>query len=181
MQMQLERHGDRRLESPQRAAFAFSRATMHDVDRFETAGGDPLDRMLEHHEIPKDLMTLGMTVADLGQLAIYTSQLKLIGGHLEPPAFVTIRDVPPDTLPSFVLQRRLSAIQRDAVRVSGSDLGDGHIAPLTLYVDGLEVDKRTCEFLKQIQRADESLAALMQPFFRSTDYGGIPDRFAPVP
>lgn len=68
-------------------------------------------------------------------------------------------------------------VQRKAERVSGSDLGDGHIAMLTFYADAVEVDKRTREFLSQVRRADPTLGSLMCTFFSSSDYAEIPNRF----
>jgi hypothetical protein len=179
MREQLERHGDRRLES-ERATIAFLKSVMRDMQLFEQMGGDPIQRLLEHHDVPKDLVNLDMTAAEIGDLAVYIKQLKLLSSGLWPPIRVTVRDVPLNSLPSYVLEHKLAAIQRQATRVSGSDVGDGHIAPLTLYADGVEVDKRTCEFLSQVQRANGGLAKLMQPFFRSPDYAEIPDRVAPT-
>jgi hypothetical protein len=175
LKAQLERHGDRRLESGQ-AAIAFSNSMIRDVQRFEEQGGDLIVRILEHYDVPRELVTPDMTVLDVGALAAYIAQLKLFCRAMRPPVTVSVRDVPPDALPSYVVEHRLAAIQRQAARVSGSDFGDGHIAPLTLYADGVEVDKRTCEYLTRVQRADGRLKALMHPFFRSADYAEMPGR-----
>jgi hypothetical protein len=88
-----------------------------------------------------------------------------------------MRDVPPDSLPSYVLQQKLASVQQKADRVSGSDLGDRYLAPLALYADAVEVDKRTLEFLRQVTRAEPRLASLTTRFFRSSDYLEVAERF----
>lgn len=176
MKAQLEQHGDRRLTDAQQTALAFATGTMRRVESFEFAGCDPIHRLLDHFGVPEDILTDNMTVDDLGDLAVYIQQLHLISEDLRPCASVTVHDVPLETLPFYVLQQRLAKVQRKAQRVSGSDLGDSHIAPLVLYADGVEVDKRTFEYLSQVKRACPSLASLMGHFFRSVDYAEIPER-----
>lgn len=176
MKVQLEQHGDRRLEDPHEAAAAFANGTLNDADLFEAAGGDPTERMLEYRGVPQDLVTDDMTVGEIGELAVYIRQLTLLSKDLHPRAVVTVHDVPPETLPSYVIEHRLAKTQRKATRVSGSDLGDGDIAPLVLYADGVEVDKRTYEYLTQVQRICPAIGGLIGHFFRSTDYAEIPDR-----
>lgn len=176
MRKQLECHGDPRLERPHEVAADFATRRLDDLGRFEAGDGDPIQLMLEYHGVPADLVTDDMTVGDVGALAVYSKQLNLLSEGLRPRAPVSLRNIPANTLPSYVLERRLAAVQRKAFRVSGSDLGDGHIAPLVLYADGVEADKRTCEYLTQVQRACPAIAGLMGHFFRSTDYAEIPDR-----
>jgi hypothetical protein len=176
MKAQLEQHGDRRLEDPQEAAATFANDTFDRIELFEAAGGDPIQRLLESRGVPTGLVTDTMTVADIGQLAVYIKQLAILSKVLQPRVTVTIHDVPPETLPSYVIERRLAAAQLNAARVSGSDLGDGQIAPLVLYADGVEVDKRTCEYLTQVKRNCPAVAGLMGHFFRSGDYSEIPER-----
>jgi len=175
MKTQLQRHGDQRLENPEDVAASFAIDTLRDVQTIEDAGGDFLQKMLEFQGVPEDLVSDGMTVEDIGRLAVYTTQLSSFSKGLYPRAAVTVHDVPPETLPSYVLEHRLARIQRRAERVSGSDFGDVHIAPLTLYADGVEVDKRTHEYLTQLKRACPEMAGLIRPFFRSKDYADIPD------
>lgn len=176
MKKQLEQHGDKRLDAPREAAIDFANNMLKDVQKFEAEGGDPIQRMFEFFGIPQNLVTDEMTVEDIGQLAVYIEQLNLIGKNLVPQTTVTVQDAPIDTLPSYVLQQRLAKVQGKAVRVSGSDFGDSYIAPLILYADSVEVDKRTHEYLNQVQRSCPSIGSLMGHFFRSVDYVEILDR-----
>lgn len=175
MKKQLDQHGDKRLEATDLAAFDFANNMIKDIQKFEAAGGDPIQRMFEYYGIPQDLVTDEMSVEDIGQLAVYVKQLNLISKKIHPQTKVTVQEVPIDTLPSYVLQQRLAKIQEKAARVSGSDFGDGYIVPLILYADSVEVDKRTYEYLNQVQRSCPAIGSLMGHFFRSIDYAKIPD------
>lgn len=178
MQIQMDRHGDKRFNQTREAANVFASSTLKRIEAIDTDDGDTIQRLLELQNIPKELVKPEMTIGDLGELAIYARQLRLLSENLNPAVNnISMNDVPLDTLPSYVVERKLRSIQQKADRVSGSDFGDGHIAPLIFYADGVEVDKRTCEFLGQIKRDDSILAGLMSPFIRSTDYIQILDQF----
>lgn len=180
MNSQLKQHGDKRLINSRQAAAAFAGDTLNRIDQMETPDGDILDRILEYYGVPHDLVEDHMTVGDIGQLAVYIERLSVLSKDLCPRAIVTVHEVPPDTLPSYVIERGLRKIQRKADRVRGSDLGDSDIAPLVLYADGVEVDKRTHHYLKQVQRACSGISSLMGYFFRSSDYADIPDLLSNV-
>jgi hypothetical protein len=176
MKRQLDQHGDKRLQATDATAIDFAKNMIQDIQQFEAAGGDPIQRMFEYYGIPQNLVTDDMSVEDIGQLAVYVKQLNLISKKLHPQTTVTIQDIPIDTLPSYVLQQKLAKLQEKAVRVSGSDFGDSYIAPLILYADSVEVDKRTHEYLSQVQRSCPAIGSLMGHYFRSSDYTKIPGR-----
>lgn len=173
MQKQLEYHGDRRFDCSYDASIDLANKTRQNIKDMDMMNGDIKQKLLEYQGIPKEFVTPGMTIAELGQLAVYAKRLKMISENLRPSIKLSMRDVPQNALPSYVLERNLASIQRKADRVSGSDFGDRLIAPLVFYTDGIEVDKRTYEFLNQVRRDDPKLAPLMGRFFRSSDYSQI--------
>lgn len=177
MKRQLERHGDRRLRGVDAIASDFAGSTLKDMLEINELGGDFTRRILEFNGIPQELVGPETTVSEVGELAIYANRLKMLGQNLNPPLHVDMLDVPPESLPSYVVERRLSSRQDKTDRVSGSDLGDSFLAPLVLYGDGVEVDKRTYHHLEAIRRADTKLADVMHPFFRSPDYLEILQHF----
>jgi len=177
MERQLHRHGDKRLDHAGKIASGFANNTLKRIQAIDALGGNPIQRLLETAGVPVELVGPETTVDEIGELAVYAQRLKSLGDKLNPPRDVHVRDIPPDTLPSYAVERRLALLQNKADRISGSDLGDSYIAPLVLYADGIEVDKRTLHHLKSIRRADPSLANLMKPFFRSSDYLDVPQHF----
>jgi hypothetical protein len=176
-QRQLDNHGDNRLFYSREIAVDFANSTLQDVKAMDQMGGDLVQRILEWAGVPEQCVSPKMTIAEVGELGVYAKRLKSISGSLRPSIELTMRDVPRETLPSYVLERKLFSIQNKAKRVRGSDLGDRHIAPLVLYADGVEVDKRTREFLNQVRQQEPQLGSLMGLFFTSSDYSRIPELF----
>jgi hypothetical protein len=178
LRRQLLQHGDRRLRGADQIAARSAQDVLNDMDAIEARGADPLDGVYEYHGVPPELLHPDITVEEIGEIAVYVKQLSIICEKLNPHRAVTIREIQPRTLPSRALEQRLVDIQRKAPRVSGSDLGDSHVAPLVLYADGVEVDKRTHEYLTQIKRSDAELSEFIGLFFKSGDYADVPDHFA---
>jgi len=171
---QLVTHGDARLPAKEQVAMDFSLRTFTRILDIDPATADPVQALIERAGVPAELVGPHTTVDELGELAIYVQQLRLIGDHLRPRRKLSPVDVPITALPAYVLERRLCARQQRAEHVSGSDLGDGHMAALVLYADAVQVDKRTHHHLEQLQREDRALGDLMSPFFKASDYSQIP-------
>jgi hypothetical protein len=155
----------------------FAENTIRQVETFEAAGGDPIQQMLKDYGVPTELLRPEMTIGELGELAVYIKQLQLISEDLRPSVQVTVRDVPPETLPSYEVQHRLSRLQKLAPRVSGSDHGDGYLAMLVLYADAVEVDKRTFEYLQQVLRGNSGMKSLVGQLYRASDYSNLESQF----
>jgi hypothetical protein len=166
---QLEQHGDRRLDAKS-AANSFAQQTLHRIQAIDALDSDGLSRLLESTQVPSELLTDELTIAELGKLCIYAAQLETISSELRPFVRLNAATVPLNALPSYVLSRRLVSSQHRAERVSGSDFGDSSLAPLVLYADAIDVDKRTFEYLRQIKKTPSQISDLMQKFFRLSDY-----------
>jgi hypothetical protein len=175
MKKELDRHGDERLGNSEEVARAHVDKAVRDIDAMEQAGVDSLPDILAHENIPAECISPTMTLGDVCELVEWAQLLAVLSQELQPPAYVTMRDVAIDTLPSYALVRKLGAIQRRAERVSASDLGDARLAALVLYADAVGVDKRTREFLNQLRREDAGLGSLMGQVFCAPDYGRLPE------
>jgi len=171
MKTQLDEHGDGRLQDTKKIANDFANEIADAWQEIRARGGDWIQEIHKYFGVPPDLLNPEMSVGEIGELAIYVNQLKSLAAKLNPSAQVRVADVPIDSLPSRVLERKLAFLQGKAERVSGSDIGDSHIAPLIFYSDGVQVDKRTRGHLESIRRADDKIAELAHLFFPSpSDY-----------
>jgi hypothetical protein len=177
MRRQLQMHGDKRLEDPQGVAMAFADRARRHVDAIDAAEEDLLVQTVRLHRIPPNLVDPEMTVGEFGKLVEYAQQLTILQESMQPKVVVTMNDIPPKALPSYVLSQQLAEIQRRAPRVSGSDLGDAYIAPLSLYADIVVVDKRTAEFVNQLKRVEPKLSTLMGRYLCEPQYQNIPSHF----
>lgn len=173
MQRQLDCHGDKRLKSSSEIAINFADETIKSIGDIDGTNKEIIKQLLKFSGVPDEFVRPEMTISEVGELAVYAKRLKIVARELHPPIELTMKDAPPGTLPSYILERKLALIQRRAVRVSGSDVGDRHIAPLIFYADAIEVDKRTCEYLNQLRRNEPELASLMGNYFTSSDYSQI--------
>lgn len=174
MKMQLELHGDKRLKDSYAVAAQFTKRTFERLDQMELSGQELANQIIDTAGIPRELLTSKTTVGQIGELGVYAKHLKSFSSRVYPPIAADMKRVPVCTLPGYVLGRRLAAIQHKAARVSGSDLGDGHLAVMSLYADAVQVDKRTHQYLSQIRNNDPQFAKLMNHVFRTSDYSDIP-------
>jgi hypothetical protein len=174
MDKQLRQHGDERLNGTESVSKEFARATLIRSRDVAMSSGNFVYGIIAKAGIPLDQIHPKMTVADVGELGVYVEQLQIIARRMRPMAQVDIQRVPPETLPSYVVERELRSIQRTEQRVSGSNMGDAHIAPLILYADALEADKRTYGYLQRVRRRMPELGNLMNALIRSSDYSKIP-------
>ena len=173
---QLVVHGDNRLDKKAEVAMDFAKGTFSRIRHIQPDAIDPFNEIVKRSGIPAQLVGPKTTVEEIGELAVYVEQLRLLGDVLVPPRKLTPLEIPIAALPAYVLERGLSARQQRAEHVDGSDLGDSHIASLLLYADAVQVDKRTYHHLEHLQRHSRKLGKLMCPFFRIGDYSKIPDR-----
>lgn len=168
----LSKHGDERLP-PQMAATAFVSDLWRDIADIKRIQGNPYRAVLEHFGIPIELVTPNTTIGEIGELGIYAKQLSFISKILDPTITVTLAEVPPASLPSFEIDRALMREQHRAPRVSGSDLGDCHVLALALYLDAVEVDKRTFDHVRKIYGRHKLIREYLKNVFRCSDYGEI--------
>ena len=176
MTANIKTHGDKRIsdEEAQSISTDFALDTIERIENYEAQGGDVLQNILQNSGVPASLINHNMTMGEFGELCVLASKLKMAADKINPPIKITLESYGPEALPSMTLDRRLAAIQQNEQRVSGSDLGDGHISVLSLYCDAIEVDKRTLPFLNRIRRDDTGLDKLMGTLFRKPDYRLIP-------
>lgn len=173
MQLELDQHGDKKLKSSCGISNAFAEDTLGDMLAVDASCADWLSGICIWMGIPLEMIGPEMTTDQIGALAIYCNKLNLVSRQLVPPTNICAKDVPPGTLPSYVLESRLAALQETAERVSGSDIGDKQIAPLALYADAIELDKRTNDYMHRICSTDRHLSGLVGKHFGSPDYSGI--------
>jgi hypothetical protein len=171
---QLKLHGDPRLQDQSAIALDFARMSLEGTDYLVENKTELVEALLLQTGVPRELISLDMTQDELGELCIYSKRIEMLGKRLMPRQQLSAVEVPPSALPAYDLERKLARLQKKANRVRGSDFGDAHIAPLVFYTDGVEVDKRTAEYLNQVKRKYPETASIMGFYFSSSNYSDIP-------
>ncbi|GAA4448014.1 hypothetical protein GCM10023156_10600 [Novipirellula rosea] len=174
----VRRNGDKRLLNPDSVAHNLATRTQARIDRLDDDDGDLVYKLLSQYIVPSSLLRAEMTLGGLGDLDLLARRLEVIGDALVGDPQVDLESVPPGTLPTLTLDLELTKRQVAAERVSGSDLGDGHLATLALYADVTEVDKRTEAYLRQIRNSGGPVSQLIGHTLKTTDYPGLVDQIA---
>jgi hypothetical protein len=137
-------------------------------------GGDSYTAITRLFGIDEQYLDGEMTVGELGDLAHFVKILEKASGRLQNRELLSLSDVWPDDCPSWSLRRQLRKHQNVALRVTGSDLIDAHLAVLSLYADAVQVDKRTADHIRKV-RCRHDYAWLPNRAFRVSHYTTIPE------
>jgi hypothetical protein len=176
MSRDLKNHGDKRLQQLNEVASEFTQDSYNRMLRIIAESSENwIERLAESFDIPAAAINDNMTVEELGDLGTYTQQLRIFSKYLRLDRPLSVLDVPFSRLPSYVVQIELERRQWQATRVKGSDSGDRQIAPLTLYADFVDLDKKTSELLRQVKLDNPNLAELMGSFGRVRHTNGDED------
>jgi hypothetical protein len=167
MSQDLKNHGDKRLKQLNQAASDFTQDSYHRILKIAAESSENwIERLAESFDIPAAAINDNMTVEELGDLGTYARQLRIFSKYLRLDRPLSALDVPFSRLPSYVVQIELERLQWQAARVKGSDSGDRQIAPLTLYADFVDLDKKTSELLRLVRSNNPNLAKLIGRFGR---------------
>lgn len=123
-----------------------------------------VDQGLSPEEVTDD-----RTIAELGTLATFRSQLRVVAERTG-LSFDRLRRVRMESLPSWRIAEALGRFgQKRAVR-PGSDSHDKALAVLAAYTDILYVDKRTHEDFRRVRSKAPELAALFGAVEKASRY-----------
>lgn len=111
-------------------------------------------------------------LADLSRLGVFRSQLRAIASDTD-RSFETLKSVPMDVLPSWVIAEALRQHGQNRTLRPGSDLHDSHLAVLAAYCGVLYVDKRTAEDFRQALKKEPRLVSLIGEIAKAGDFDGI--------
>lgn len=166
------KHGAKDLLSP-----ASTVAGFYDELRpvLQTLNGSPTERIIQitdHFNIPREIVHLQMTLAELGDLAHFSGNLTILNRRLQPKEPFSLQTISPNSCPSFSLRRELRACQHKEQRVTGSNLNDVTLAAISIYADFTQVDKRTNEYVGQI-RGKHQIGKLCNRVFWCSHYSKI--------
>lgn len=176
MYHQIRKHGDKRWnDGVSQFIREFTESTIDEAKALSRNLEKFVLELADQEGIPHECIHPQMTVSEFGDIIVYAKRLKLFQKRIRHSSRFSVADVPIDSLPSYAFNRRLSAIQQKAERVSGSDMGDTENACLSLYCNKVQVDKRTIEYIRQVAQVDGEIESLTkEKFFKFTDYPLIP-------
>lgn len=166
LKQQLVDHGENRLTDHDKVAREFTRSIGTAVGSLTAESVAALSQQIcRRFGVPADRVTPDTTVGEIGEMAIFAGQLRKLASRLGFASDeLTLKEVPPNACPSWVLRRELRNRQAKAERVQGGDLNDAYLAAMVLYIDLVQVDKRTHEQLRQIVASQAEIASHCRNF-----------------
>jgi len=177
MQTKLEEEicqkGDKKINSPEKTANEFFKSVLKSGESMYTSSGSTEKRFLKEFGIKieetKDFKTLDQIL----YLAIFKKRREVISRNFPDNKKNGIIGIKEKNCPTWLLWKELHKIRTKAERASGSDLNDGYLAGLVYYADLTIVDKRTNEFLTQIERKNKLLKSMINKYEKLSHYSQI--------
>lgn len=166
----VSRVGDSKLTGIAVRAEHFARETGTRVEHLLETSGDLVSKVCTVFGVPESLIAGHTTVDEIGELAVLAGKMNALALKINLPEPVDLESVPPGSIPTLTFDRALIALQQQAVRVSGSDMGDCHLSALSLYADITEVDRRTYAYLERVRRRHTCLGTLIGPLVKTGNY-----------
>lgn len=168
-------HRDKHVVGPTQIASRF-------VGQMIQMAGDPL--MSVRDFVMSVLSPLGIrssdigpetTVADIRELVIFRSRLRVAAESSNLPWPSTIDGIEEDQLPSAIVDRSLRQERQDQGVRYGSELIDRYLASLAPYADITFVDKRTKENFRRAMLKSPKTQELVRRVEKASDYSDVID------
>lgn len=160
VERQIVKFGDDRLSTATSAARNFANDVISDTEGILEGNKHPLDILIEHSGVDRNLITDDTTLAEFNELCIFRECLRISSKCPALERVHSIEEVKPEKCPSWVVRRALIRANLDKPRAKASDLADGFLSGLLPYVDVLSVDKRTRHNLDRFIAKHKDLATL---------------------
>lgn len=167
---ELGSRGDPRLESPQILAHKFTAEVAANFEEIVNRGGQPLEGFLQQFDVPINDVNENTTVEELQRLALRRRLVRMTCERLGLEINQIWPIVKTSLIPSYFIQTEIRQARKSAEKASGSDLADDYLLGLAPYVDGIIVDKRTCEYLNQCSRRSGTIRDLVGFFSKASSY-----------
>lgn len=165
---QLQAHGDERLTRPAAAARKFISSTAATLESFPDGTLEELTQQIcTAYDVPHEFATPDITIGELGDLCTFAAQLRKVAPRIGLSENTPLKKEYPSLCPTWIFWKAIRECQTRANRAEGGDLNDANLAAMVLYIDLVHVDKRTHEYLSQVQRRHPELAGLMKQYSKA--------------
>lgn len=172
--IEITEHGDRRITDPAARAQSFIGEAEALAQDTPASARELIVWGLAKQGIEADDLHPEMTMAEVGRLGLFRSQLRVVAPNTGIPFEDLKGRVSMEQLPHRVIAH---ALEMNAPRLperKGSNLNDGYLASLAAYADTLYVDKRTAENFRRATLKTPELRPLIGTVAKAASYREIP-------
>jgi hypothetical protein len=120
----ITRRGDKRIADPGASSMGFFEDVIQTAAEALREGSSPATQFLKSLNVDVAEVGSGMTVAELGELAVFRQRLKHFSQILDIPFDVLKKRVRESQLPSHLIQSALRRYRQDTAEWKGSELND---------------------------------------------------------
>lgn len=172
VQKRISTLGDKKLKNAATHATEFVDSVSDSAGNLLEDGVLNLDGFLASFRVRPDQVNDQTTVWEIGQLAIFNSQMKLLieNGNL---VAGEVANVNPDRIPSWVIWRELNLHMKADRRATGSSMSDRYHATFVSYVDMMQCDKRVHHYFNISKSNRDPLLRAKTIVFKVRDYADL--------
>jgi len=143
---------------------------------YKVQGPDPLRSFLvEHYGIEPSRLGKNPTFEDVGYEVIFRNRTLFYDQRLgKQPGFI-YKSIRQEMVPSWIVWRELDRVVRSYGKADDGNLTDLMLAPLALYLEKVQVDRRIFDCARRAKESNPLLSGLQTRMFRTTgsDHGKL--------
>lgn len=169
----IKARGDKRISDAKAVAAEFFAVVKEESSHVLAAPGNAVLRHLVHQGLDEGDIGPEMTVGEATELIEFRKKLQ-VASRVNGIPFPDLKaKVSSSQIPSWIVEKALARHGQDLRERKGSDLVDGYLMCLSLYIDLTLIDKRTWENARRARSKSPEFPALVGRVERSPDYSGV--------
>ena len=169
----IQKYRDKKLSDSAGTSLKFFSDVGAAAEGLGNGGPDAIVRLLETQGIdPTDIKNI-KEPEELGDLATFRSQLKIIADSIGVGWNILKGKIDPNSIPSWIIQKELRKHRDPKLRRDGSELTDRHLACLAAYGDVIYVDKRIHENVLRARRKSRTFLSLVRRIEKISHYTNV--------
>lgn len=168
----LQKSGDSKLANPEAVAANFTAKVLHgSIDLFRK-DISLYEAYILSSGVRIEQVSPNTTIGQLGRLSVYNKQLKDILNAMCIPAHFETK-VPYKTQITWAIWEHFDAAMKFEKFAHGSNMQDKHMCVFALFTDIFTVDKRVCEYFRQLTRKNKTLNVALGSVVKLSHYTNL--------
>ncbi|MFW1118288.1 hypothetical protein ACEV79_23715, partial [Vibrio parahaemolyticus] len=168
----LQTSGDQKLSNPSEVAANFTRDVLqssvgmfgHDISAYEAF---VLSSGVKLEQVSKNT-----TIGQLGSLAVYNQQLKVVLNSLGLPEHLE-KQVPYRSQITWEIWDHFETAMKFEKFAHDSNMQDKHMCVFALFTSVFTVDERVCEYFNQLTRKNKALSSVLGSVVKVSHYSNL--------
>jgi len=172
VQRSITEFGDPKLQNTGEHATEFVDGVLEESKTLPVNGVLKINDFLRGFGVRPDQVNDKTTVWEIGQVAIFNAQMKLLAenGNIRHDEVFRVN---PKRVPSWIIWRELNEKMKADYRATGSSMSDRYHSSFISYVDKFQCDKRVHHYLGISKSTSEPIIRAKTISFKVKDYSSL--------